>query len=298
MKTHDKEYFYKYVTAGTAKKIISNLRARWSSPILFNDPFDTQLKLRFGFEYDDLARHLTSQLSKLMFSETEPELDTSTLGYQIVGSLRRLRKKIPRTKWEEASKSVIKAEEKEFRRILEECSKDWYEFLLKFKVFCVAEEFDNLLMWAHYSENHSGVVIRFKCIEKFDTVLCAATPINYQTETPVYASLDEFVKHLTGENRINIEKKTNELIYAKSRHWSYEKEWRCITDREGENNQAYVMLEILPEEIDGLIMGCKISDKDKEEIINILEVNGLKHVEVVIAKKNEYRFALDFEKVT
>ena len=37
---HDRQYFYKYVSAKTAQAILTTRTLRWSSPILFNDPFD------------------------------------------------------------------------------------------------------------------------------------------------------------------------------------------------------------------------------------------------------------------
>jgi len=42
MKTHNKDYFYKYVAADTAKLILKNLKVKYSLPKLFNDPFDNQ----------------------------------------------------------------------------------------------------------------------------------------------------------------------------------------------------------------------------------------------------------------
>ena len=43
---HERRYFYKYVSAKTAKIIISTRKLRWSSPVLFNDPFDVTQELR------------------------------------------------------------------------------------------------------------------------------------------------------------------------------------------------------------------------------------------------------------
>jgi hypothetical protein len=42
--------FFKYVTANTARTILENSTLRWSSPAMFNDPFDTQFDLHLEFD--------------------------------------------------------------------------------------------------------------------------------------------------------------------------------------------------------------------------------------------------------
>jgi len=192
----------------------------------------------------------------------------------------------------------LKEGQNSFESDLEDYREEWGNYLLTFKIFCVAEECNNLLMWSHYADKHSGVVFKFKCLPEYDTTLCAATPVNYQTELPKMANLEEYVKHLTGQKRIDMSKKTTEFIYTKSAHWRYEKEWRLYTIRDEENDQKYVDLEILPEEIDGLILGCKITEEDREEILQLLNEKGLHHTQVLQAKKNDHRFALDFDEIS
>ena len=51
---HDLPHLYKYSTAATAKEILRNGSLRWSSPLLFNDPFDVPRELELPFTADDL----------------------------------------------------------------------------------------------------------------------------------------------------------------------------------------------------------------------------------------------------
>lgn len=48
--THNRTHFYKYAGSHTAKLILSNRRLRWSSPSLFNDPFDVRFDLHVDFD--------------------------------------------------------------------------------------------------------------------------------------------------------------------------------------------------------------------------------------------------------
>ena len=51
-------YLYKFVTLDTAIKIIKSVSLRFSSPFLFNDPFDGQCKLRCPFSDEEIIRRL------------------------------------------------------------------------------------------------------------------------------------------------------------------------------------------------------------------------------------------------
>ena len=49
---HDREHFYKYATASTAKAILRNRTLRWS----FNDPFDAQFDLHLEYDRDQVVQ--------------------------------------------------------------------------------------------------------------------------------------------------------------------------------------------------------------------------------------------------
>ena len=36
----------------------------------------------------------------------------------------------------------------------------------QYKVLCLSERNDSILMWSHYAVNHTGIVIRFSCLEE------------------------------------------------------------------------------------------------------------------------------------
>ncbi len=59
---HDRRVFYKYVTAEVAKIILATRKLRWSSPLLFNDPFDVTQELRLNFDAAELNAALTDRL--------------------------------------------------------------------------------------------------------------------------------------------------------------------------------------------------------------------------------------------
>src|SRR5687767_14020057 len=50
--SHSRNSFYKYMSAGTAKTVLGNNTLRWSSPALFNDPFDVQFDLHIEYDHE------------------------------------------------------------------------------------------------------------------------------------------------------------------------------------------------------------------------------------------------------
>jgi hypothetical protein len=45
MPLHNKDAFFKYYTAASAKLTLRHTSRKWSTPLLFNDPFDNQFEL-------------------------------------------------------------------------------------------------------------------------------------------------------------------------------------------------------------------------------------------------------------
>ena len=66
--TDDNELRLDY-EAETDKPTIANLTTRWSSPLLFNDPFDTPLRIGFGFPFEIVPVAMRTKLLKLAQSD-------------------------------------------------------------------------------------------------------------------------------------------------------------------------------------------------------------------------------------
>jgi hypothetical protein len=56
-----RQIFYKYIKASVAKTVLATRRLRWSSPLLFNDPFDVTQELRLNFDEHDLNAAMTER---------------------------------------------------------------------------------------------------------------------------------------------------------------------------------------------------------------------------------------------
>jgi len=122
-------------------------------------------------------------------------------------------------------------------------------------VVCFSEINNDILMWSHYADGHSGFCIEFERSDnndlgKWDYCL----PVTYDAvEAP---SFDPPCL----EERASVAK----IVSSKAPNWSYEKEWRLIISREFADG-----LISLPARITAVIFGCKMDDTRRRTIANI-----------------------------
>jgi hypothetical protein len=285
---HNKKFFCKYVAADVAIKILSELKVKWSSPLLFNDPFDTQQD--FNPDDEDILKILFEKHKNLIYQEREP--DYTKMDYLYATKIKLLRSNRKKLKPEELLEAMRKDKDKtilNFRNWLGKLNKAWQDCCADDRIFCVVEDYDNLLMWSHYADCHKGAVIKLRCIPELDTPLCAATPIIYSDRMPVLAIIEDTFYDIPADQLGLVQK----LFYVKSNDWSYEKEWRVVLKRTSDNSQNYDMNNIHKEEIEAIYLGCKMSDRAKDNILEIVNTK-MQHVTVFQACKNRRYFKLDF----
>src|SRR5713226_7623242 len=69
---HDKKSFFKYANASTAKTILGQRTLRWSSPILFNDPFDIPRKADLSFTAEQVIEACLTEFLETLKSDRTP----------------------------------------------------------------------------------------------------------------------------------------------------------------------------------------------------------------------------------
>lgn len=266
MKTHNKQFFYKYVSANTVRLILENNKLQYSSPSIFNDPFDVQTSAGYAFDPDDLFSLLSKKMS---------------IGVE----------------------EFVEMFKEEYKRLDE-----WWKLVVKCsRVFCVAEENDNLLMWAHYADDHKGAVIKFECLPDIGNSLCVAKKVKYVDKPPVLAEIDEYIESLVGEHEIDYGSLFIDLFISKSDHWNYEKEWRVfippidmenpIVPKDSNGKEVFsTLVDLYPKEIHSIYLGCKMKEDIQNEIGNTL-IDDFSHVQIYKSKKDERDYKLNFEQI-
>lgn len=259
--------FYKYTSSEVSKLILNSNKIRWSSPLLFNDLNEFQQYPAFSPTIEESWVFLLNKICDFVFDNQEIETKLITNNSKNIIDLIKLLKENGKSKEDilrEFSISNIKSSdiEKYLRESIEKKSLSIY------RVLCLTSDYDNELMWGHYSDNHYGCVLSFKPIKKLVSPFLEAKKVDYVDGERVIGSGLDII--LNNDNMSDIIKKTNSSIcFTKTQKWSYEKEWRIMTIRP-ESKQKYDDFLFYPEELESFTFGIRTSKEDKEEITKIL----------------------------
>lgn len=134
----------------------------------------------------------------------------------------------------------------------------FYEFNRIFGVLSLTAVPDNISMWNYYANDETGFCVGFHTLPlfKLSQYFGGGGEVSYHDEFPIIRETDTH------------EKKYSLQIFSKLRKWEFEKEYR-LTKFRVQNRKPKIPTEIFAE----IILGAKIADKDKLEIINIASNN-------------------------
>ncbi len=225
---HDRLSFYKYMSATTARAVLTNCTLRWSSPVLFNDPFDVPRELSFGIAPDEFVRASGKRMRRLI---EEPPEDTTRLSPKIRLIVETVKRGIsPELRAELlAGIADVTSSSNPSGAAMNELRELWKTWLPDHRILCLTESPSHVAMWHHYADKYRGVVLEFKCIDETDSAWLAARPVTYPPEKPTVYTADGWAELMTLPPEAAIRAMLNAATYTKSPDWSYESEWRIAS---------------------------------------------------------------------
>lgn len=142
-------------------------------------------------------------------------------------------------------------------------------------IFSMSAKRDNILMWSHYADYHRGICIEFKTTggKLFG---CDMLNIDYDEKYPKFNVYDD----------MNLER-VRKYVCTKSLGWGYEEEWRIFYRETG--CQYFSPGD---EEISGVILGARISKRNKALVLKCLSETNCK-AKLYEAHECKDRFGLD-----
>jgi hypothetical protein len=158
-------------------------------------------------------------------------------------------------------------------------------------VLSLTERPDNLLMWAHYAQQHEGMVIEFDASHSWfkqrddDSGLGRLYKLTYSDVRPLRESMVDLT--------------IQELFLTKSKAWEYEQEWRMLrileeSDRKLQETWGAVHLfSLTPACISGLILGCRMSTPSRDFVSALLTDERYRHVRLYQAEVDPERYRLN-----
>lgn len=286
--------FYKYASPESVLAMLSTGTARYSTPLLFNDPFDVQGGLHFDFDLSSLHRRVVDRIAALASAPEEPSVDPENVWGKVVLEMRRYFPKhgFDKERWMALTKPSFAHLEAVIRDTQQKYREHWRNVILpSMRVFCVSEERDNLLMWAHYCCNHKGAVLELWSLPEEDNPLSVAVPVQYAEDPIPFYTESEWLDDFVGIKGLDFRSLYRRYACTKSSHWSYEKEWRVWYPLS--ETDKYDYSPIRTSELTAVYLGCQAKPDLRTKVKQLLS-EKYPATKVFVARKSEERYALEY----
>lgn len=145
-------------------------------------------------------------------------------------------------------------------------------------IFCLADSYQNTLMWAHYADSHRGFALEID-ISKLDDSFFPYK-VDYSTNVPQMQYL---------KNKKDFLKK---WALTKSNHWSYERESRMILP----SCPADQIVPFPKESFTKVFFGLKVNVAKRDAVIADMKANGFV-CDFYQEKLNQNSYSLIFDKI-
>lgn len=207
-------YLYKYCTFDTASKVVENYSVFFATYDLFNDPFDCAMLVDPNCSKADWETYLRLQGvdSAMVNSIVDDMMSHPEKGTEIIrDSIEKVKKNIG--------------------------------------ILCLSDRPDNLLLWAHYADQHHGVCLEFDVLAD-PAAFCIPKKVSYDDAFPV-------INYLRDQSSVV------DALGHKSKDWQVEGEYRVI------RHDVTGLQKFNPKALTKVILGLKC-DEPRENIIRKL----------------------------
>lgn len=254
----------------TAKIVLGNSSLRWSSPVLFNDPFDVPREMSFGLTPEDIVRAISRRISMLI--ELPPD-NTADLEPRLQRIVETVHRGVP-PEVKEKMLASLREEEETFRpsgESLEALRSMWKNLLPDLRILCLTESPAHAAMWFHYADQYTGAVLEFSCDDHLGSAWLAAKPVEYPNHKPAVYTADGWASLLSKRKEVAIREILHVATYTKSPDWSYENEWRITSKKRPDDTGFFTDYKFHPEELIGVYIGPMASMSDRCEIHSLAQ---------------------------
>lgn len=240
----------------------------------FNDPYDCSLY----FNKNKIVKKIYNEINLEIIKERYSYVGSEALNFII-------------SNYEENRQHFIKNVEEGLKNISSLHQKNMF-------VSCFSESVTSPLMWSHYSNNHMGFVVEYSFDESefFPSPYVVGDNMHWQgfrSLLPVYYSNKKVdgsalvecyayskTQEDIGINSLDFSAISQDLLLAtklslvKSKHWSYEKEWRMMISREWPIAQKDEKWRV-KQQATAIYLGERIKPQNKKRLKNIARLKNI-----------------------
>jgi hypothetical protein len=249
---------YRDWTNKNHQKLFSNQEIYLARPSDFNDPFDGNIPVRWDLMTYEECLEKNLEIINIQHHDKDQKL------------VREYAKKVTDDKTMWHPENIAKERPEQLAK--------WNSII---GILSLSSVPDNILMWSHYSNNHTGFVAGFDVESllmnnQFDYI----ERINYQPEYPSISGLsdstDQFYKK----------------FFYKSELWEYEEEWRV-----SKNHVDKRIIKIDKQAINQIIIGCCADSKQIKSIIKFSQKHLGSEIPIFKTSKHEEEFKLVLNRI-
>lgn len=270
MATYSRLYQFRKIDNFLFQTLI-NKTLWFSSPKVFNDPFDCQLPVQIDNSLEEITKYLLQLNSKTRYYPNRQ---------QVVERAR-----------------MLKQDSDYLKNFLR--NKFFNE--RRFSCFVKKEElvYENSKMWGYYADKNRGVCLTLQFDEKMEKsfelesgIKITPLDIKYEKAIPKF----NYIRYKLKINQ-DLNYSNQYFLGTKSDNWQDESEVRLILEkRSGQFDSEYVGVKFKPKYLKEVIFGCNSTEEDKNTIKEIIKCNSeYSHVKILQIKKSEEFFGFELK---
>lgn len=290
----------KFCDIQTGLKILNSQSLRWSSPHLFNDPFELDHTSKVDITPDQLIQGIIKEAINLLFGPTEP----SGKQNRLVAAIARWREEERFASEDEAGdvlKQLLAQIAEQQQQAISEYSGQWVDFAQRVRICCFCDKPTNLNAWQRFGDNHAGIALRFSCGEH--TALPNPHRVSYSSVPPTLTSLKEQVDVCYGRQDAPSTDDFVPKLLSKNKSNNTEREWRCINiDKQEHDTQSneelwYDNKKFSSPELKAVYLGLSSAANEKATIIDLIK-KKYQQTKIYQAHRLPGRYEIEFKAVT
>ena len=286
--------FYKYVSAERID-ILQNRLIRFTQPPALNDPFEAKPHFYKLGSKEEFAKNYAEAIRRYIYRVWVDYCRVLGNDPGRFALANKVEKDPDYAEW--LYKNLHKQNP---QNLLPNLRERFYNLHNTAGILSLSKTPDNLLMWAHYAEGHTGFVLMLEGSHDFfkgnDPLPGFAKPerVEYRLERP----------RMTAEETSK-EAALREIFLVKGLDWKYEKEWRYlknINDAHKKiinvNNSDVHLFRLPPKCIIGVILGCYRSQELEDKILALQrEDPEFGHLQIQQARASETHYRLEITEI-
>ncbi|WP_419773998.1 DUF2971 domain-containing protein [Halarcobacter sp.] len=277
---------FKYMPEVRIDDILVLNKIRFTQPICFNDPFECKLTIDNMASDEDIQNFHKENFEKLLKEEYDKNnAINSVLSYEQFLLLSETKKEsiLDSLKEINSSECFIQQLRNKFEEILN------YEW----GILSLTTSKDNLLMWAHYANEHKGFTVEFSEKSNFFHKREDKKSFFNHLHKVNYSSYRDY-KDLS-------KKQFEEVFLTKSIEWEYEEEYRVFKQLSSANevkNENIYLFNFPKDMIKAIYCGCNMDKVHKEKILNIISNDiELSHVKLYYGEISTKYYKINFNEI-